>query len=360
MRKIRNVPILFYISAALAAVCGVVHRLFYLSSDFADKFNSTVGKAYRFCLAKITNALPFSLAEFLLFSSPVIIVMACVAICRYSSRSRTHLIRAVCYVLCVPLIIYSMFAVGFASGYRGADMLEKSGLSAKEVNAESLYETLMQVISGLNAECGNVDFTADGSSVMPFEIMELGNELDGAYAVVAEKYPFIDDYKSSVKPLVISKLMTYTHISGIYTFFTGEANINTNYPDYITVYTAAHEMAHQRGISKEDEANFTAFLVCSSSENSYIRYCAYMNMYSYLANELYDADRSLFSSAYGSLDANAQRELAAYGRFFEKYRDNKASEISNTFNEAYLKSQGTEGVKSYDLVVRLAVAYYSE
>ena len=118
-------------------------------------------------------------------------------------------------------------------------------------------------------------------------------------------------------------------------------------------------MAHQRGISREDEANFTAFLVCSASEDDYIRYCAYLNMYRYLSNELYDTDRELFSSAYSALSSNVKGELSAYSTFFEKYRDNKASEISDKFNEAYLKSQGTEGVKSYGMVVRLAVAYYA-
>ena len=36
--------------------------------------------------------------------------------------------------------------------------------------------------------------------------------------------------------------------------------MNVDYNDYNLVFTCAHEMAHQRGLSKEDEANFIAFL----------------------------------------------------------------------------------------------------
>ena len=55
--------------------------------------------------------------------------------------------------------------------------------------------------------------------------------------------------------------MTYTHISGIYTFYTGESNININYPDFVVASSATHEMAHQRGVARENEANFVSFVV---------------------------------------------------------------------------------------------------
>ena len=44
--------------------------------------------------------------------------------------------------------------------------------------------------------------------------------------------------------------------------------------------------------------------------------------------------------------------------FFEKYRDNTAADVSNAVNNTYLVLQGTEGSKSYGMVVDLTVAYY--
>jgi hypothetical protein len=153
--------------------------------------------------------------------------------------------------------------------------------------------------------------------------------------------------------------MSYTHITGVYTFFTGEANINVNFPDYTIPFTAAHELAHQRGIAREDEANFVAFLVCAASDDPYIRYSGYLNLYEYVASALYSADRRLYTDSYTALPAAVRAERAAYIKFFEKYRENVAANVSESVNNAYLQSQGnTAGTKSYGLVVDLAVAYY--
>ena len=152
--------------------------------------------------------------------------------------------------------------------------------------------------------------------------------------------------------------MTYTHISGVYTFFTGEANINTNAPDYTIPFTAAHELAHQRGIAREDEANFVAFLVCSESDDPYIRYCGYLGLCEYVLNSLYRADRDRWETTYKKLDNRAIYEMIAYNDHYEKYRDNVVGEISGAINDAYLQANGTEGSISYGLVVDLAVSYY--
>ena len=193
---------------------------------------------------------------------------------------------------------------------------------------------------------------------MPFSLHELSEKLCASYDTLSKNYPFITHFNSEVKPLIISPVMTYSHISGIYSFFTGEANVNVNYPDFVTVFTCAHEMAHQRGIAREDEANFTAFLVCKDADDDYIRYCAYLNMYDYLANALYLADNTLYSKAFKELSTGAKSELSAYSAFFDKYRDNVVADVSDTMNNAYLEGQGTEGVESYGLVVDLAVSYY--
>ena len=50
--------------------------------------------------------------------------------------------------------------------------------------------------------------------------------------------------------------------------------------------------------------------------------------------------------------------MAAFSQFFEQYRHSVASEVSETVNNTFLVMHGTEGTKSYGMVVDLAVAYY--
>ncbi len=187
---------------------------------------------------------------------------------------------------------------------------------------------------------------------------ELSRILSDSYEKVYAEYGLGKSFSSRVKPLIISPVMTYTHISGVYSFFTGEANLNTNFPDYVCAFSAAHEMAHQRGFAREDEANFMAFLICTESDNEYVEYAGWLSIYNYLASALRQADYDLFYDAASKLSENATGELIAYNRFFDKYRDSTASDVSDTLNNAYLESQGTEGTKSYGMVVDLAVSYY--
>jgi len=194
---------------------------------------------------------------------------------------------------------------------------------------------------------------------MPYSYEEMNEKLLAAYDRLVQKYDFIDRFPSSVKPVMLSEPMSYTHITGVYTFFTGEANINVNFPDYTIPYTAAHELAHQRGIAREDEANFVAFLVCMEAEDLYIRYSGYLNTYEYVISALASANRELYKKNYSALPATVRAEEVAYSQFFQKYKENVAASVSQSVNNSYLQSQGASaGTKSYNMVVDLAVAYY--
>ena len=144
----------------------------------------------------------------------------------------------------------------------------------------------------------------------------------------------------------------------MYSFFTGEANINVAFPDYTIPFTAAHELSHQRGIAREDEANFMAFLVCIDSDDAYIRYSGYLNLLEYVLSALYSASPVLYYSVIETVSPEIRAEMQAYSKFFEKYRNSTASKVSETVNNTSLILQGTEGTKSYGMVVDLAVAYY--
>jgi hypothetical protein len=152
--------------------------------------------------------------------------------------------------------------------------------------------------------------------------------------------------------------MSYTHITGVYTFFTGESNLNVNFPDYTLPYTAAHELAHQRGFAREDEANLIAFLACDASSDPYIRYSGYVGMYQYVMSALYRASKDLYREVYLMGEESLRREQTAYAEFFKKYEKSKVGEVSGAINNSYLQSQGTVGTKSYGMVVDLVVAYF--
>nr|MBQ4320366.1 DUF3810 domain-containing protein [Clostridia bacterium] len=217
------------------------------------------------------------------------------------------------------------------------------------------------MLSRCDTVLDEVTFAYGAESIMPYTLEEMVDLLNIAYGRAAEKYDFIPKLDENVKFIMASEPMTYTHISGVYTFFTGEANLNINFPEYSLPFTAAHEMSHQRGIARENEANFMAFLVCIESGDPYIRYSGYVNMYEYLANALYSANPDMYFELLAKVDKRVYGEIRAYSRFFDKYRESVASDVSGAVNDTYLKLQGqSAGTRSYGLVVDLAVAYVND
>lgn len=357
-KKRHRLPLVCKIIYCLAGLCVLLYIAFLLSPEFSDIFNKYVSPLVRGALAILTGWIPFSLSELLLLLVPVFIVSVVVlGIKRFADSWRNVLIFSLT-VLSVAAYVFSTFTLGFVPAYRGSTLDEKMGLDKQPVSAEELYQTTLIVIEELAAIEEEIGYKKDGFSVMPYSYGELNDKLMEAYDAACEKYDFIPKLHSRFKRIMLSEPMTYTHISGVYTFFTGEANINTNFPDYTLPFTAAHELAHQRGIAREDEANFVAFLVCKDSEDVYLRYSAYLNMYEYLANALYSANKDYYQSAYSLVPSGARKEMRAFSQFFDKYRDNVMEEVSETVNDTFLTINGTEGTKSYGMVVDLAVAYY--
>ncbi len=357
-KKPRRLPLICKILYGIAAVCALFYVIFLFSPQTADFFNKYVSPAVRAPLAYLTGWIPFSLAEYLLLSVPVILIAGtCIGFKYYADSWRDLLIF--CLIVCsIGAYVFSAFTLGFVPAYRGSRLDAKMGLDKKEVSAEELFYTASLLANKVSEEIDTVTFESSGASVMPYSYAEMNDKLMAAYEKACEKYDFIQPLHSNIKRIMLSEPMTYTHISGVYTFFTGEANLNTNFPDYSLPFTAAHEFAHQRGIAREDEANFVAFLVCSESDDAYIRYCAYLNLYEYVSNALYSANREYYSEVYYSLPTEARGEMRAYSKFFDKYRDSVASDVSGAVNDTFLTINGTEGTKSYGMVVDLAVAYY--
>ena len=335
------------------------------SPAFAEFFNRSISGALRVFLAFLTNILPFSLAEFLILMIPVFLFF----IIRYAIKHKSKTWRSVLAysvsLLSAVSLIFSLFVWVYGMGYHTPELDERLSLENEAVSAKELADTANKLIAEMESYLLFVNFGEDGASRMPYSLNEMNDKLNKAYKTFAKEHDFIQSHKSRVKPVLLSVPMSYAHFTGFYTFFTGEANLNVDFPDYTLPFTAAHELAHGRGIARENEANFIAFLICMSSDDVYIRYCGLLNMYEYVAAALYGADtgegKPLYSTVASQLDERAVGELRAYSAFFEKYRDSRISEVSGALNDTFLKANGTEeGERSYGLVVNLAVSYYRE
>ena len=352
----------FVVSLVILSFGLTVRTVASVSAPFADFWQDRIASVPRTVLAAITNVLPFSLAEFIIICLPLLMAVLIFVASRGRTETWTATFRYTFNLLGAAVLIFSLLLINFSAGYYTTPLDRRIGAERKNVSAEELYDTAVILLDGVKENIDTVEFVYGGSSVMPYDLKTMNGKLNDAYGLAREKYGFIPAMRSEPKPVVLSEPWTYTHIAGVYTFFTGEANININFPDYTIPYTAAHEMAHQRGIAREDEANFMAFLVCMQSDDPYVRYSAYASTYEYVASALYSADKDLYRELYyNEVPQLLKNEMTSYNEFFEKYRENAAASVSEKVNDEFLKMHDQQaGTRSYGLVVDLLVAYYKK
>ena len=362
MPKLRSfikkyIPVWALVAAMLTLLSLVVYEIAIRYPEFADFINGTVSSILRAVLSYATYLLPISLFELILILLIPIVALVIFLAVRFG-KNRAGRVKFLCSLVGVVSLLFTSYIYTLGVGYHTTELNYKLGVSnSPEITAEELYDTALLVREQVNFHSELISYE-DGESRIGYGMLELSRNITDAYDKVKDGYPFFINFDSRAKPIMLSTVMSDAGITGIYSFFTGEPNINMDYPDYNLPFTVAHEFAHQRGISRENEANFMAFLVCINSEDPFIRYSGYLNIYEYLVSALYSTDKELYKEVSEGLVESARLDIKASSAVTRAHKDSWFNKLNDRLNDSYLKFNGTEGVVSYGYVVRLAVAYY--
>jgi len=235
------------------------------------------------------------------------------------------------------------FAVIASLDARPASVAELSALaSGLATRANDLRQGLPEDALGV--------LRAPGGAVGVLDRTGLGFE------AAARRYPALAGRCLRPKPVVLSEAMSWLGISGIYSPFTGEANVNVKVPDPELPFAAAHETAHQRGFAREDEANFAGYLACRFHPDPVFQYAGLLAASVHASNALHAVDRATARNVEALRSAAVQRDLRALREWAARY-EGPAARAAERVNDAYLKSQGApDGVRSYGRMVDLLLA----
>lgn len=359
-RLTSRIPRHTLVAALLFLVALLLFVVSLLSSAAADFINFRLGGALRAVPTALTAIFPFSVIEIvLILALPAAIFLLVYLIRRAGSREQFY--RSLAGCLTAILLFAAFYLVTVAPGYRTSRLSDRLGLAEQEIDEEILRDTALYLLREARSLEGELARGENGATVLSLDFSDLTKEILRGYEAIDPSGKLSSPSAARLKPVMLSSLMSSAHFLGIWSYVTGETNINTQFPDYTIPYTAAHEMAHQRGIAREDEANFMAFLALSACDDPYLRYSGYLGLYEYVSYALYEHyPDTYFSVVLPELGDGVRDEMIAYEEFFEPHEGSTLSEITGAVNDAYLKANGTSGEASYGEVVRLAVAYYAD
>jgi hypothetical protein len=165
-------------------------------------------------------------------------------------------------------------------------------------------------------------------------------------------------FMPGVKPSMISPLLNYLSTSGYYNPFTGEAQINWQMPIFDRPFTACHEMSHQMGFGREDEANFVGYIAGIHSPDRLLKYSAYYEGATEFLHYLRRRDTMAHHELKAMLNASVRQDLKADSAYWEGYAG-QIGLISGRFYDSFLKANNQPaGLRTYNRMIRLTMAWY--
>ena len=202
----------------------------------------------------------------------------------------------------------------------------------------------------------------DSSGVMIFEkdLSDLINNAHLGYEIISKDYKvFSGKFSKPKKMYLLSYFYLIITTPGIYSPFTGEANINIYLPHIDLPSTICHEMAHQRGFAREDEANFISYLACKNHPNINFRYSGYLEALNQAMRQLYRYDKNIYYSIKNRYSQGMKNDLSIIDKFWKKYYGTSVQKTSNKIYDSYLKTnKQKDGIRSYGRVVDLLIAEF--
>jgi len=243
------------------------------------------------------------------------------------------------------------------TSYYASTFSQRSGLSAKPYSVEELAKVTNYFAQNAARLSTQVERDDQGHFAEDLEACFAAGPT--VYDAIAAQFPCLDMESVEAKPIFFSRLQSILGFTGMYFPFTGEANVNVDAPACLVPATISHEMAHQRMVASELEANFVGITAAVTSEDVVFQYSGYLMGLIQTCNALYPVSPDTWYAIAGRWFTP---ELSTDWSDNNDYWAALASPVEDTAEEVYdsfLKGNDQElGIRSYGACVDLLVAYF--
>ncbi|WP_162523065.1 DUF3810 domain-containing protein [Clostridium estertheticum] len=355
-RKQLFLILLLPIGISLTQLCRVF-------PNFTERFYSLfIYKIIVTTISSITDFFPFSLAECIIISFSAFVLWyiykTIFSLLRHKNKRKRILKNMLLNALAISGLIYFSFQLLWGFNYQRLPLAKTLKLDVHNSTTNELAHLCKDLITSSNALREKISQNKNG-------IMKLSNNkkaiLETAhlgYDKASLQFVILKGTYGSPKGILFSHQMCYTGITGFYFPFTSEININIAEPDSYLPFTISHEMAHQIGFAKEDEANFIAYIACINNPDINFKYSGTLAALTYSLGSLRQYDPQKYKELISVCSKGVLNDILYNENFWKNY-SGRIEKISEGINDTYLKSASQRsGLKSYSAMVDLLLANY--
>lgn len=350
----------YWIFTAALILIAVFIRLFSMNSQWVEHFYSTGAYPYiAFFQRSLFSWMNISFGDFLyglifiwilwkIFQGILLLIKKQVTQSDLYYILRIGLVRI--------LVIYIIFNLLWGINYNRIGIAQQIGLSMDSYTVDDVKSLNSLLIKKVNES----KRTILAKQKPPLTNREIFDGAVLSYKDVLTRYPFLSYTPSSIKPSMWGWLGNYLGFLGYYNPFTGEAQVNTTVPKFSQPYTACHEIAHQVGYAKENEANFVGYLAAAASHDTAFKYSVYLDLFLYAERNLYKADSASAKDFINQLIPEVKNDIKEWQKFHNRHK-NPAEPVIRWLYGIYLESnEQPSGVLSYDEVTGFMISYYKK
>lgn len=354
--------------AALSFLLLTVNIMFRVSAVFAHTYSTTVYTATVKVFGTVFSIFPFSVIEILIYAAAITVIYCLVRLVIsfiqsrklkvwnfFTYRLKKYLLNLACIILvCLLILSLNCTILYHRLTFCVCANIKPQSHTTEELAA--LCELLIDEVNEISEE-----IRTDENGIFTLEGVDLNSAAIDAMLALRTEYPFMPSYYPRPKPIALSKVMSYTNMTGFYSPYTIEANYNKDITDMEIPYTICHELAHMGGFIHEDEANFIAYLACMRSDSAAFRYSGSVNALIPVLNACYDnCGRERYSEIISKLNRQTIADLNFQSAYWERF-ESKIGEITSGMNDAYIKLNGdSEGENRYGMVTDLLLDYFDD
>lgn len=261
--------------------------------------------------------------------------------------------RTVCWYF---LVIYILFNLLWGAHYNRSAIQSNLNLQDKTYSAlqlQKMNELLLEKVNDarMKSQLVNSEY---------FSNQFLFDQAIQSYNQAGKYLPVLHYSYASIKSSMWGWLGNYLGFTGYYNPFTGEAQVNTTIPIFLQPFVCCHEIAHQIGYAREDEANFVAYLVAKNSTDVSLKYSAYLDLFIYANRALKEYDSSAAKSIRLKLSVGVKNDIDEMKKFNQAHQNQLEPYVSKMYDLFLKTNEQPQGVITYSEVIGWLITYYNK
>jgi hypothetical protein len=344
----------------ILAIIIVVIKIFSANSIWVEDIYATKTYAsFSAFLRMLFGWVPISVGDIIYF---LVIIWFIWIVWQFSARlfkrqlKKKWYLRAGYKLLVIAMLVYIIFNAFWGINYNRIGIEKQLDLKVKKIDSVNLkiIETLLvQKVNQSKQVVINQNISYPKN-------LNLFDRARACYQQTADKYTFLNYKNQSVKSSMFGWWGNYFGFTGYYNPFTGEAQLNTSVPKFILPYTTVHEMAHQLGYAKEEEANFVGYLAATSSTDTLFHYSTYLDLFVYANRKLFFIDSVSAKAEVTKLSPAVKADLKEWKDFLRKHQSLLEPIIRWAYGSFLRANEQPKGITSYDEVIADLIAFYKK